>query len=104
MIVPRKNTLKTMSYKNIPKYKEFFKAFYGYLLKSLIEKDKNMLQKMIESGKRDQTQALIKDFDDGYCPQKFQALKYVPAMVILLNFTEEGYDILYDKFKIKQKT
>jgi hypothetical protein len=91
-MIPRKKTLSNMRYKNIPKYEYFFQVFYKHLLTTHHQKE---LKEFVANAKRDSTQTLLADFNDGYCPRKWEALKYVPYVVILLNFHE--YKDEYEK-------
>ena len=105
MITPRKSTLtKGMMNARIPHYEEFFEKFHAYLLRKLNTRDKAAYIQMIENDRRDQTRFIISEVDAGYCPRKGDALKYVPAKVIMAGFQSEGYDEMYDAFVKKNKT
>ena len=101
-MIPRRKTLDNMMYKNIPKYERFFNAYYRHLLTT---KHRNLVQELVANGRRDDEQTLLADFNEGYCPAKWQALKYVPARVILLNMYVWGseYDAVVKKMKANNK-
>ena len=94
MKIPRKKTIHSeISGKDIPKYEEFFKMFERYIYKT---PNRDELKILITHGIRDQTKYLLDSIDEGYCPKKYEALKYIPARVIVSNFYI--YSTHYDNF------
>ena len=102
MTVPRRKTLNTMMYKNIPKYERFFTVYFRHLMTT---EHKKLLQELVANGRRDDSSTLLADFNEGYCPEKWQALKYTPARVIMSNMYvwESEYDAVVKKMKANKR-
>lgn len=54
-------------------------------------KNNEVFKTLIKNAQRDDSQTLLKDFDDGYCPHRGMAMKFAYARVLLMNV-----DLLYN--------
>lgn len=97
-MIPRKSTLLNMPFEKITKYEDFFKTFQKHLMTIRF---KNELKTLIQNERRDTEKSLLKDFEDGYCPRKWQSLKYSAARVILMNINDyiSEYNVVVAKIK-----
>lgn len=97
-MIPRKSTLLNMPFEKIRKYETFFNAYHKHLLTTPYRDE---IKELIKNERRDSEQSILKDFEDGYCPRKWQASRYVPAKIIILNINT--YISEYEKVVKKMK-